>query len=65
MYRRFTAYGFLSDLIDGTTKLLFEKPKILSTIMIPDFNSLFSFKDNCKTSTLELSARQCKAFLVF
>jgi hypothetical protein len=53
MYRRFTAYGFLRDLIDGTVKLLFEKPRILPTIGIYDFNNLLNFKDETTSSTLE------------
>jgi hypothetical protein len=54
MYRRFTAYGLLNDLIDGTIKLLFKKPKILPTFLLPEFNSLFSFKADSTSSTLEM-----------
>lgn len=53
MYRRFTAFGFLRDLIEGTVKLLFEKPRILPTIGIYDFNDLLNFKDETTSSTLE------------
>ncbi len=51
--RRFSAYGILTDLIEGKINTLFEKPKILGHILVYDYSSVFSYKQNTVDSTIE------------
>jgi hypothetical protein len=51
--RRFTAYGILTDLIQGKIHTLFNKPKILGHILVYDYASIFSYKQNTTDSTID------------
>lgn len=51
--RRFTAYGILTDLIQGKIHTLFNKPKILGHILVYDYSSIFAYKPNTVDSTIE------------
>jgi hypothetical protein len=51
--RRFSAYGILRDLIDGKIHTLFDDPRILGHLLIYDYASVFSFKQNTVDTTIE------------
>lgn len=51
--RRFSAYGILTDLIQGKIHTLFDTPKILGHILVYDYASVFSYKQNTIDSTIE------------
>jgi hypothetical protein len=51
--RRFSAYGILTDLIQGKIHTLFDAPKILGHILVYDYSSVFTYKQNTVDSTIE------------
>jgi len=51
--RRLTAYGILTDLLQGKIHTLFDKPKRLGHILVYEYSSVFSYKQNTVDSTIE------------
>lgn len=51
--RKFTGYGMIKELADKKINPLFPKTKILGTLVCPDFNSLYTYKENTTHSTID------------
>jgi len=52
--RRFTACGFIKDLLAGRMVLLFKKSKILGHILNYEFANTFTYKSDSVNSTIEM-----------
>jgi hypothetical protein len=51
--RRFTAYGFIKDLMSGRSSILFKKSKIFGHILTYEFANIFTYKAESVNTTIE------------
>lgn len=58
--RRFTACGFIKDLLAGKLRVLFSSSKILGYILTYELVNIFTYKPNSVDSTIELLNAYCE-----